>query len=50
MASLLFDVQPIDPLTYLVVTIGLTLVAALASYLPAWRASSVDPAESLAAE
>jgi ABC-type lipoprotein release transport system permease subunit len=37
-------------LTYAAVAVGLTLVAAVASYLPARRASAVDPAESLAAE
>jgi putative ABC transport system permease protein len=50
LASLLYDVRPIDPVTYATVVVGLTLVAALASYLPARRASAVDPAESLAAE
>jgi ABC-type antimicrobial peptide transport system permease subunit len=50
MTALLYGVQPVDPLTYAVVALGLTLVAAMASYLPARRASVVDPAESLAAE
>jgi predicted lysophospholipase L1 biosynthesis ABC-type transport system permease subunit len=50
MTSLLYDVQAVDPLTYVIVAAGLLGVAALASYLPARRASSVDPAESLAAE
>ncbi len=50
MTSLLYDVQPIDPLTYAAVAVGLIAVAALASYVPARRASAVDPAESLAAE
>jgi predicted permease len=50
MTSLLYDVQAVDPLTYAAVAAGLIGVAALASYLPARRASSVDPAESLAAE
>ncbi|HEX5045704.1 MAG TPA: ADOP family duplicated permease [Gammaproteobacteria bacterium] len=49
-ASLLYDVQPFDAATYGAVVAGLTLVAALASYLPARRASTVDPAEALAAE
>ena len=50
MASLLYEVQAVDPLTYAAVAAGLIAVAALASYLPARRASTVDPAESLAAE
>jgi ABC-type antimicrobial peptide transport system permease subunit len=47
MKSLLFDVSPADPLTYLAVSAGLILAATLASYLPARRASAVDPAEAL---
>jgi predicted permease len=50
LVALLYDVRPIDALTYGAVVIGLLLIAALASYLPARRASAVDPAESLAAE
>ena len=50
MTSLLYGVQAVDPLTYAAVAAGLIGVAALASYLPARRASAVDPAESLAAE
>jgi ABC-type antimicrobial peptide transport system permease subunit len=50
MTSLLYEVQAVDPLTYAAVAAGLIGVAALASWLPARRASSVDPAESLAAE
>jgi predicted permease len=50
MSSLLYEVQAVDPLTYAAVAAGLIAVAALASYLPARRASNVDPSESLAAE
>jgi hypothetical protein len=50
MASLLYGVEPVDPLTFGAVALGLVAVAALASYVPARRASSVDPTESLAAE
>jgi ABC-type antimicrobial peptide transport system permease subunit len=50
MSSLLFEVSPIDPLTYSAVAIGLVLAAALASYLPSRRAAAVDPVEALRAE
>jgi predicted permease len=43
MASLLFGVRPIDPLTIATVVGTIALVAALACGLPAWRASRVDP-------
>jgi ABC-type antimicrobial peptide transport system permease subunit len=50
MQSLLFGVQPVDMSTYAAVAVLLTVVAAFASWLPARRASAVDPAEALAAE
>ena len=50
MKSLLFEVSPADPLTYAGVAAGLILAAALASYLPARRATRVDPVETLRAE
>jgi ABC-type antimicrobial peptide transport system permease subunit len=48
--SLLFELTPIDGATYLVVTMALLVCAGLAGYLPARRASSVDPLVSLRAE
>jgi putative ABC transport system permease protein len=42
-ASLLFGVQPTDPATMAAVVATITLVAAIACWLPAWRASRVDP-------
>jgi predicted permease len=42
-ASLLFGVQPTDPTTMVSVVATITLVAAVACWLPAWRASRVDP-------
>ncbi len=43
MTTLLFNVQPTDPAVYAVVSLVLIAVAVLASYLPARRASRIDP-------
>jgi ABC-type antimicrobial peptide transport system permease subunit len=43
MQSLLYEVRPNDPLTFVAVTAALLLVALLASFLPAWRATKVSP-------
>jgi predicted permease len=50
MTSLLFEVSPLDPLTFVMVTLLLTTAAALASYLPARRASTVPLIEVLGAQ
>jgi len=50
MAALLFEVNPVDPLTYAVVAVGILTAAAAASYLPARRISNVNPVEALRAE
>jgi predicted permease len=42
-SSLLFGVQPTDTITMVAVVATITLVAAVACLLPAWRASRVDP-------
>jgi predicted permease len=47
---LLFDTSPRDPVTFGVVAAVLLLVALVASLVPAWRASRVDPIEALRAE
>lgn len=43
MRTLLYQVTATDPLTFILVTVGLLAVAALANYIPASRAASVDP-------
>jgi predicted permease len=48
--SLLFEVSPLDPVTYVEVPLVLGLAAVLASYIPARRASLVDPTEALRME
>jgi putative ABC transport system permease protein len=50
LASLLFGVPARDPLTFGVVALVLLLTATLASLVPAWRASRVDPNLALRAE
>jgi predicted permease len=49
-ASLLFGVKPHDPLTYAVVTGVLALAATVACYLPARRATRVEPTTALRGE
>jgi ABC-type antimicrobial peptide transport system permease subunit len=44
LSSVLFNVSPSDPATLIVVTVVLTLVAAVAAWIPALRATRVDPA------
>jgi putative ABC transport system permease protein len=48
--SLLFGLRPGDPLTLVAAVGALTLVAGLASYIPAWRASHLEPTVALREE
>ena len=50
LSSVLFGIDPIDPVTFDVVPVVVLCVAAAASYLPARRAARVDPLTVLRSE
>jgi len=50
MSALLFEINPIDPLTYGVVVVALLGAAAVASYVPARRVTRINPVEALRTE
>jgi ABC-type antimicrobial peptide transport system permease subunit len=50
MRVLLFGVQPLDPLSFAMMALVMVAAAALASYLPASRVSTINPADVLKAE
>ncbi len=50
MSSLLFNVSPMDPGTYIVATAGILAITWLACYLPSRRAAAVNPVTALRAE
>jgi ABC-type antimicrobial peptide transport system permease subunit len=50
LASQLFEVSPLDPLTYGTVSLGLLVASVMASCLPTLRAMRVDPMDALRAE
>jgi len=50
LASQLFGVDPREPVIYLVVATALLAVGLMASFVPAWRGTLVDPAIAMRAE
>jgi predicted lysophospholipase L1 biosynthesis ABC-type transport system permease subunit len=50
MSSILFNVSPVDPLTYISITLGVAATAVLACYLPSRRAATVNPVNALRSE
>jgi ABC-type antimicrobial peptide transport system permease subunit len=50
MRTLLFGVSAADPVTFVGLAVLLILIAALASYLPARQASTINPMEAMRAD
>ena len=50
LTALLFEVNPLDPLTYAAVAVVLLAAAFAASYLPARRVTRIDPIQALRAD
>jgi putative ABC transport system permease protein len=48
--TFLFEVEPLDLLTFAIVSVFLAGIAMLASYIPARRAAKIDPMEALRCE
>jgi putative ABC transport system permease protein len=49
MGNLLYKVSPRDPIAFVSALIVMMLVALVACFLPAWRATRIDPVRALRA-
>ena len=47
MEDMLFETEPLDPVTFVAISVALLVIAVCASYLPARRAAHVSPLESM---
>jgi ABC-type lipoprotein release transport system permease subunit len=47
LGDLLHDVGPLDPLTFIATPLLLMTIAVLASLIPGWRATRVDPVKAM---
>ena len=47
LGTLLYDVRAVDPIVFAAMSVAMLAIGALASYMPARRASNVDPIEAL---
>lgn len=47
LASLLYEVKPTDPMTFLLASVGLFIIGLIACFIPAYRAAKVDPVTTL---
>jgi ABC-type lipoprotein release transport system permease subunit len=50
MRDLLYEIKPLDPAVFATVAATLLTVAAFACFVPAWRASRLDPMQALRTE
>jgi ABC-type lipoprotein release transport system permease subunit len=50
MTSMLVGVSPSDPATFIAIVVLFTAITILATWLPAWRASRLDPMNALREE
>jgi ABC-type lipoprotein release transport system permease subunit len=50
LSTLLFGIKPVDPVTIIATAVLLGLTAMMASYVPARRASRIDPMSALRCE